>query len=78
MRTENPLPSFHVYTPAEGPKWSEQGMEGLRSRRREGDVDHQIRRNGTHVCLPNDTAMEAVEAMEVPSPGQPHSPLIKS
>ena len=28
MRTENPLPSFHVYTPAEGPKWSEQGMEG--------------------------------------------------
>lgn len=59
MRTERPLPSFHVYTPGEGPKWSEQGMEWLRSRRREGWVDHQVRWNGTHVRLPTDTAMEA-------------------
>ena len=59
MRTEHPLPSFHVYTPGEGLKWSEQGMEWLRSRRREGSVDHQVRRNGTHVRLPIDTAIGA-------------------
>ena len=34
-------------------------MEWLRSRRREESVDHQVRRIGTHVRLPIDTAIEA-------------------
>ena len=34
-------------------------MEWLRSSRREGSIDHQVRQNGTYVHLPIDTAIEA-------------------